>query len=359
MAVRPSMVPKTMPLLGKVTLEEAFQPPFNMEAATGLNVSMYVNKAREAEYRSGIVNIKDRVMEARATGVGYTVCSLTVPGVQGETDPAKAEEFARKSNDWIAEQIKAYPRELGAFGAVSMHNPKQAAAEATRCIKQLGFCGIMVNNWQQAVNANGERKLILYSGPEYDVFWSTLEELDVPLYIHPSAPEAQIKELIYDQHYYLVGPPSSFAVDVSTHALCLIGAGVFDRHPKAQVILGHMGERLPFDFDRTSRWLEQVEKQRGMPAKKSLQYYFQNNFWITTAGAFSTLVLQFCVNLVGADRILYSVDYPYETYADAANWFDNVKDLNTRDKLKIARENAKKLLKLREYKDYNALYEQY
>ena len=147
-----------MPLLGKVALEEAFQPPFAMEEATGPNISMYVYKEREAEYTSGIVNIKDRVLEARATGVGYTVCSLTVPGVQGETDPATAEAFATRSNNWIAEQIKAYPTELGAFGAVSMHNPKQAAVEMTRCIKELGFCGIMVNNWQQAVKDNGEHR---------------------------------------------------------------------------------------------------------------------------------------------------------------------------------------------------------
>ena len=359
MAPRPSMVPAPVPLLGKVTMEEAFQPPFNSEAATGDNVSMYVNKDREAEYRSGIVNIKDRVMEARETGVGYTVCSLTVPGVQGETDPTKAEEFATKSNDWIANEIKAYPSELGAFGAVSMHNPNQAAAEATRCIKELGFCGIMVNNWQQAVNADGERYLIMYDGPEFDVFWSALEELDVPIYIHPSAPEAQIFDLIYKKHPFLIGPPSSFAIDVSTHALCLISSGVFDRHPKAQVILGHMGERIPFDFDRTSRWLEQVEKPRGMVAKKTLEHYFQNNFWITTSGHFSTSVLQYCMNLVGADRIMYSIDYPYECYADASNWFDNVKEINTRDKLKIARENAKKLLKLGQYKDCDAPYHQY
>src|ERR1700678_3418714 len=135
MAPRPSMVPTTMPLLGKVALEEAFQPPFAMEAATGPNIGMYVYKEREAEYTSGIVNIQDRVLEARATGVGYTICSLTVPGVQGEIDPATAEDFATRSNNWIAEQIKSNPTELGALGAVSMHNPKQAVVEMTRCIK--------------------------------------------------------------------------------------------------------------------------------------------------------------------------------------------------------------------------------
>jgi 2,3-dihydroxybenzoate decarboxylase len=357
MSAKQSMVPKIMPLLGKVALEEAFQPPWEMEAATGSNISLYVYKEREAEYTSGIVNIADRVKEARATGVGYTICSQTVPGVQGEVDPAKAETFATRSNDWIAEQIKAFPGELGAFGAVSMHNPEQAVVEMTRCIKELGFHGIMVNNWQQAIKPNGERTLLLYDGPEYDVFWSALEELDVPLYIHPSAPEAQVLDLLYHNRTFLIGPPSSFAVDVSHHALSLIINGVFDRHPKAQVILGHMGERLPYDLDRTHRWLELVEKRRGMTAKKTVYDYFSNNIWITTSGQFSTAVLDFCINLIGADRILFSVDYPYEVYQDASDWFDNV-NINTRDKLKIGRENAQKLLKLGEYKDYNAPYHQ-
>lgn len=118
-----------------------------------------------------------------------------------------------------------------------------------------------------------------------------------------------------------------------------------------------MGERLPFDLDRTHRWLELVEKRRGMPAKKTIYEYFKDNIWLTTSGQFSTIVLQFCITLVGADRILYSVDYPYESYADASNWFDNL-ELNTRDKLKIGRENAKKLLKLGNYKDANAAYHQ-
>lgn len=202
------MVPTIMPLLGKVGLEEALQPPWAMAEATGSNIGLYVYPEREAEYTSGIGNIPDRVHEARATGVGYSICSLTVPGVQGETNPAADEDFATRSNNWIAEQIKAFPTELSAFGAVSMHNPKQAVVEMTRCIKELGFHGIMVNNWQQALKPNGERTLLLYDGPEYDVFWSALEELDVPLYIHPAAPEAQIKELLYKDRPYLIGRPN-------------------------------------------------------------------------------------------------------------------------------------------------------
>lgn len=343
-----------MPMRGKVTLEEAFQPPWELEKETG-NISLFVPPEREAEYASGIVDMRERMRDARQTGVGYSICSLTVPGVQGETDPKVAEAFAIRSNDWIHHQIKDHRDELGAFAAVSMHEPQKAVKEMRRAIKELGFHGVMVNNWQQAVKPDGERTLILYDGPEYDVFWAALQELNVPLYIHPAAPEAQIYDLLYKDRPYLQGPPQSFAVDVSTHVLGLITNGVLDRFPNVQIILGHMGERLPYDLDRTHRWLEKLQKARGMVAQKTIYEYFKDNIWLTTSGQFSTAVLQFCINLVGADRILFSVDYPYECYHDASNWFDNI-NINTRDKLKIGRENAKRLLKLHDYKDCNALY---
>jgi 2,3-dihydroxybenzoate decarboxylase len=106
-----------------------------------------------------------------------------------------------------------------------MHNPTQAVRELTRAVKVLGFHGVLVNNWQHAVDAKGEDKLLLYDGPEYDVFWSALEELDVPLYLHPSKPEGKIYDLIYKDRPYLQGPPQSFAIDVSTHVLGLISNG--------------------------------------------------------------------------------------------------------------------------------------
>jgi 2,3-dihydroxybenzoate decarboxylase len=259
MSARPTMMPAKMPLLGKVALEEAFQL-LGLEAETGNNIALYVTPEREVIYESGICNIQDRLKDARETRIGYTTCSLTVPGVQGEADPKTAEALPTESNNWIYNQIKDNRNELCALAAVSTHNSAQAVEEMKRTVQTLGFHGVMVNNWQHAVGANGEKKLLLYDAPEYDVFWSALEELDVPLYIHPSKPE-----------------------------------------------------RMPFDLDRTHRWLETVEKSRGMAAKETIYEYLKDNIWLTTSGQFSTIVLQFCISLVGADRIPYSVDYPYET----------------------------------------------
>jgi 2,3-dihydroxybenzoate decarboxylase len=345
-------------LPGKVALEEAFNLP-RLEAFTQANIGLYVSPEREAEYSSGIVNIEDRVKEARKTGVGYTICSLTVPGPQGERNVQAAEALARESNDWIAKEIGKFPGELGAFAAVSMHNPTQAAQELRRCIKEYGFHGVMFNNWQHAYDASGKETVLLFDGPEYDIFWATVQELDVPVYMHPNKPEGPLYEMLFKDRPYLQGPPQSFGIDVSQHVMGLISNGVFDRFPGVQLILGHMGERLPFDFDRINRWFEKVEKPRGMElkCKKTIQEYFRQNIWLTTSGQFSTIVLQFCMSLVGADRILYSVDYPYELYTDAADWFDNA-EINTTDKVKIGRENARKLMKLPEYKDFDAPFTQ-
>lgn len=345
-------------LQGKVALEEAFNLP-RLEKKTQDNMGLYVTPGREAEYHSAVTNIEDRVHEARKTGVGYTICSLTVPGVQGETDVAAAEALATEANDHIANEIKKFPGELGAFAALSMHNPAQAAQELRRYVKEYGFHGALLNNWQQAIDANGEQTVLFYDGPEYDVFWATVQELDVPVYLHPAKPEGKLFEVLFKDRWYLQGSPQSFGIDVSQHVMGLISNGVFDRFPSVQVILGHMGERLPFDMDRINRWFELVEKPRGMnkKCKKTIQEYFRDNLWLTTSGQFSTIVLQFCMSVVGADRILYSVDYPYELYADAAEWFDNA-EINITDKIKIGRENARKLLKLPEYPGADAPFPQ-
>ena len=121
--------------------------------------------------------------------------------------------------------------------------------------------------------------------------------------------------------------------------------GVRDHFPGVQIILGRMRERLPFDMDRINRWFELVEKQHGMEetCKQTIREYFRKNIWLTTSEQFSTLVLQFCVSVIGADRISYSVDYPHELYTDAAEWFDNA-EINTTDKVDIGRENIRQLI---------------
>jgi 2,3-dihydroxybenzoate decarboxylase len=234
-----------------------------------------------------------------------------------------------------------------------MHNPEQAAAELRRCVTQYGFKGALVNDTQRA-GPDGE-KIIFYDQPEWDVFWSTVTDLDVPLYLHPRNPTGTVYEKLWADRKWLVGPPLSFANDVSLHLLGMVTNGVFDRHPKLQIVIGHLGEHIPFDLWRINHWFEDVKKPLGLKetCKKTIREYFAQNIWITTSGHFSSPTLQFCISEVGADRILFSIDYPFESFDDSCVWFDGV-ELNDVDKRKIAKDNAKRLFKLSGFKDEHA-----
>ncbi|KAJ6441089.1 amidohydrolase family protein [Purpureocillium lavendulum] len=336
-------------MLGKVALEEAFALP-RMHEKTRWWASLFaVDPDKHAAEISDLVDRRIKYMDEH--GVGYTVLSYTAPGVQDIWDPKAAQDLAVEVNDYVAGEIKAHPDRLGAFATLSMHDPEQAAAELRRCVTQYGFKGALVNDTQRA-GPDGD-DMIFYDGPEWDVFWGTVTELDVPFYLHPRNPTGTIHERLWAKRHWLIGPPLSFAHGVSLHLLGMVTNGVFDRHPRLQVILGHLGEHIPFDMWRINHWFEDVKKPLGLSCKRTIREYFRDNIWITTSGHFSTTTLQFCMAEVGADRILFSIDYPFESFADACVWYNGV-HLNLDDKIKIGRENAKKLLKLPTFKDSEA-----
>lgn len=235
-----------------------------------------------------------------------------------------------------------------------MHDPKEAANELRRCITKHGFKGALVNDTQRA-GSDGD-DMIFYDGPAWDVFWSTVTELDVPFYLHPRNPTGTIHEKLWADRRWLVGPPLSFAQGVSLHLLGMVTNGVFDRFPKLQIIIGHMGEHLPFDLWRINHWFEDVKKPLGLEetCKKTIREYFAQNIWITTSGHFSTPTLKYTIEeLGGADRVLFSIDYPFENFDDACTWFDGMK-MDEGTKRKIGKDNARKLFKLGSFKDADA-----
>lgn len=235
-----------------------------------------------------------------------------------------------------------------------MHDPQQASDELRRTVTQYGFKGALVNDTQRA-GPDGD-DMIFYDGPEWDVFWSTVTELDVPFYLHPRNPTGTIHDKLWAKRKWLIGPPLSFSQGVSLHLLGMVTNGVFDRHPKLQIVIGHLGEHLPFDLWRINHWFEDVKKPLGLKetCKKTIREYFAQNIWITTSGHFSTPTLQYCINEVGADRILFSIDYPFENFADGCVWFDKNLELNEIDYRKIGKDNARKLFKVGDYKDAEA-----
>jgi 2,3-dihydroxybenzoate decarboxylase len=350
-------------MLGKIVLEEAYER-VGKEEKSKAEASLYIAPEDRGRYMRQIHDINDeRVRLSNAHGIGYTIISLTVPGIQGISDKALAEKTATETNDWAADKIKNNRDRMGAFACLSMHDPKQAGQELRRCVQELGFHGALLCDFQHS-GPNGETYLY-YDQPVYDEFWKVLTELDVPLYIHPAAPSDVILEKLYAQRQNLIGPPLSFANGVSLHTLGLISNGVFDRFPKLKIIIGHLGEHIPFDFWRINHWFEDVKRpianeEGRVMAKKTIYDYFKQNIWLTTSGHFSTATLKYVVNEIGADRILFSVDYPYETIENGCGWWDNdakaiQEAVGGVDAYRcIGRDNAKKLLKLGSFHDSDA-----
>ncbi|KIX00331.1 2,3-dihydroxybenzoate decarboxylase [Rhinocladiella mackenziei CBS 650.93] len=338
-------------MLGKVALEEAFALPRFAEKTRWWASMFAVNPEKHTVEINDITDIRIKYMDQY--GVGFQILSYTAPGVQDIFDKKEAEALAAEINDYVAEMIKQHPDRLGAFATLSMHDPQNAAAELRRCVTQYGFKGALVNDTQRA-GPDGE-DMIFYDAAEWDVFWSTVTELDVPFYLHPRNPTGTMYEKLWAARKWLVGPPLSFAQGVSLHLLGMVTNGVFDRHPKLQIVIGHLGEHLPFDLWRINHWFEDVKKPLGLKetCKKTIREYFAQNIWITTSGHFSTPTLHFCLTEVGPDRILFSIDYPFEKYEDACEWYDKA-EINEVDRKKIGRDNAKRLFKLGEFKDCNA-----
>jgi 2,3-dihydroxybenzoate decarboxylase len=245
--------------------------------------------------------------------------------------------MARIANDVLAEAIAKHPGRFAGFAALPMQDPDAAALELERCVEKLGFVGALVNGYSQIGDSE---TCVYYDAPQYRPLWGLFERLDVPFYLHPREPS---ERKAYAGHPWLVGPAYGFGAETGLHALRLAGSGLFDAYPKLTVILGHLGEGLPFNLyriDERIRW-----SPLGYPAKKQISEYFAENFFITTAGNFRTQALMNCILEVGSDRILFSTDYPFEELTEAAVWFDGA-DISEHDRRKIGRENARALFRL-------------
>lgn len=280
-----------------------------------------------------------RLAEMDQNGIEIAVLSLNSNAVQGIFDVAKAVEIARKANDTLADVIAKRPERFAGLAALPMQDPQAAAAELVRCVRALGFKGALVNGFSQVGSAD---TAVYYDLPQYRPFFAELERLGVPFYLHPRD-QLPSRRQAYEGHPYLVGSPWGFADETAIHALRLIGSGLFDEYPKLQIVLGHLGERIPYDLWRLDHRLAKVP---GRPAKRAMGDYFRQNFYVTTSGHFCTQSLIHAILTLGADRVLFAVDYPFEDHAQAASWFDTA-DIAEGDRRKIGRDNATMLFGLR------------
>jgi predicted TIM-barrel fold metal-dependent hydrolase len=216
-----------------------------------------------------------------------------------------------------------------------------AARELERCVRDLGFRGALAHGFSQVGSA---QSVVYYDLPRYRPFWEVVERLDVPFYLHPRNPLPG-RTPNYDGHSWLLGPTWAFGAETSVHALRLIASGLFDAYPRLQVVVGHFGEGLPFylwRIDNHSKWMHEPHKYA---AKRSVGDYFRANFYVTTSGHLSSPALLHAISELGADRIMFSADYPFEDVLEAAQWFDAA-SMTGADRQKIGRSNAARLLKL-------------
>ena len=277
----------------------------------------------------------DRIKDMDAAGVD--VCVLSHGAPSGQKIPADiAVPLVRGVNDRLAAAVAAHPGRFAAFASLPTAVPEAAADELERCVA-MGLKGAMVHGM-----TNGE----FLDLKKYWPIYARAEKLDVPVYFHPAYPHPDVVNVYYKDYLkdypMLARPAWGYTVDAGTQGVRLVLSGVFEKHPDLKVILGHLGESIPYQLWR----LDQAFNRPGQGTSVAFRDIFTRNFWITTSGFFSTPALLCCVMEMGVDHILFAVDWPF--VADSApgvSWMDAV-PLSAEDKAKILSGNAQKLLRL-------------
>ena len=276
-----------------------------------------------------------RIAEMDAAGVDMQVLSHQSPGSQ-RLDRDTAADACKSVNDALAAVIAASPERFAGFAMIPTMLPLAAADELQRSVEELGLKGAMIHGL-----SNGE----FVDGSDYWPIFGRAEALGVPIYIHPAQPDQEVVRRYfapYDKsHPDFVRAGWGFGIEAGTQAVRLILSGVFDRHPDLKIIVGHLGEAIPFLLARTDAALSR-------PANKAIHFaeVFANNFWVTTSGFFSGPALRCCLETLGPERILFAVDWPYASNNEAVDWMLG-EDLDDLTRTAIISENARVLLNIR------------
>ena len=319
----------------KIALEEHFAIDLTIDQS-----KIYSQPVVWERLKSNLLDFEQQRLERMDEGgVALAILSLNSPGIQGIPNVKEAIDVARRANDVLAEHISRRPSRFGGFAALPMQDPDAAANELERCIKTLGFHGFMVNGFSQVGDAES---VVYYDAPQFADFWKSANALGKPFYMHPRDPLPS-REPIFDGFPWLTAATWAFTMETSTHALRLMSSGLLDRNPNLQMILGHLGECIPFNIWRIDNIVQKAP--RGIPCKRSLGEYLRENVYLTTSGNFRTPSLLSSMLEVGSDRILFAVDYPFETFEDASRWLDHC-EISDNDRSKIGRDNARRLFDL-------------
>ncbi|MBL0419415.1 amidohydrolase [Ramlibacter sp. AW1] len=279
-----------------------------------------------------------RLQHMDAAGVDVAVLSLTSPGPQ-VMDAATAVSVARHANDYLAEAIRRHPTRYAGMIAVAPQDPQAAAKEIERGVRQLGMNSVVINSHTQGQ---------YLSDPKFWDIFAAAEAMDAPVYLHPNSLPPGMYEPFAEAG--LDGAIYGFGVETGLHALRIITAGVFDRFPKLRMILGHMGEALPYWAYRVDYMhAATVRSQRYenmKPIKQRPSDYLRQNFYITNSGVAWPQAIRFAQEMMGVDRVMYAMDYPYQYAPDEVNILDQM-DMPLEDKTRFFQTNAEHVFKLR------------
>jgi 2,3-dihydroxybenzoate decarboxylase len=334
---------------GKIVLEEAVGSPFfkayqpypNRPTVKGLSGLPFSSEFL-SDVESRLDDVPARLHSMDQSGIKYAIVSLTSPGIEGISDTAIALSYAQKTNDAIYKTyVQAHPDRFGFFACVALHDPEEAAKELERAVLHLGAKGVLINGFTNLDNEDTHLRYL--DAPECEPFWKMLHKLNVPLYLHPRLPPIH-QQVLYHDYPMLSSASYGFGVQCAGHALRIMCSGILDRYP-VQIILGHCAEALPFIIHRADQRMAIGNPGSNGAHTRSLMDYFQNHFYATLAGVRRLSTLENTIAELGESRVMFSVDYPYDSNEDAADWFDEL-EMSSNTKLAIASGNAKRLFGL-------------
>jgi predicted TIM-barrel fold metal-dependent hydrolase len=273
----------------------------------------------------------ERLAVMDAAGVDMHVMSVTIPGVQMFA-PDRADAMAMQTNDRLAAAIARHPTRFAGLACLAPHSPRGGPLEMERAITKLGLNGFIINSHTDN---------LYLDDPRFAPILEAAEALDRPIYLHPRAPSNGMAAPFRD--YSLGGSIWGFGVEARTHAVRLIMSGTFDRFPRLRIVLGHMGEALPFWMWRLDHmYARRARDGRMKPNKLLPSEYFRRNFAITTSGFEADDVLQLVIGRAGLDNVMWAIDYPYESSADAVAFLDRA-TLDDDARVRIYHRNAERL----------------
>ncbi len=321
-----------------IAIEEHFITPMYREKVAANEFRNFYLSSRSEQLGHDIVeqNLdlgKKRLAHMDAAGVDVQVLSFGSPGPQAFGADV-AIPMARQANDLLFETTKTYPGRFAGFAALPTASPDAAVDELERCVTKLGFKGAMIHGHQQGSFLD-DRK--------YWPIFERAQALDVPIYLHPTLPHPLAVKAYFEGYEELARAGWGFAVDTSCHFLRLVFAGVFDAYPGLKIILGHLGEGLPFAMHRLDDHTHRAAARRGLK-KRPLQY-LKENLLVTTSGNWYEPAFLCTLLALGADSILFAIDWPYEANRTGMEFLGKI-SISDLDREKIAHLNAERVLRL-------------